>query len=84
MATIRHFQGIDYTLTLKTRMNTRGYDRSTLEAKDLTGRVFEIWHRRYKLWRHPIHGTARSIAEIKESYNEIDIDDYVKKNGYTD
>jgi hypothetical protein len=42
MATIRHFQGIDYTLTLKTRMNTRGYDRSTLEAKDLTGRVFEI------------------------------------------
>ena len=84
MTATRNFAGIDYTLTLKTLCNTRGYDRSTIEVKDLTGRVFEIWHRRYKLWRNPTHGTARSIAAIKEIYNEIDIDDYVEKNGYAE
>jgi hypothetical protein len=84
MATISHFEGIDYTLTMKKLMSSQGYDRSTVEAKDLTGRVFETWHRRYRLWRHPIHGTARSIAEIKEIYNAIDVDDYVNKNGYED
>ena len=82
MSTVRHFEGIDYTLTLKTLRNTQGYDRSTVEVKDHTGKVFETWHRRYKLWRHPIHGTAKSIAEIKEIYNVIDIDDYVKRNSY--
>jgi len=84
VTTIRNFAGIDYTLTLRTLHNTRGYDRSTIEAKDLTGKVFETWHRRYKLWRHPTHGTAKSITEIKEIYNAIDIDDYVKKNGSED
>ncbi len=84
MTTTRNYQGIDYTLTLKTLTNTRGCDRSKIEVKDLTGRVFETWHRRYRLWRNPVHGTARSIAEIKEIYNAIDIDDYTNRNGYAD
>lgn len=84
MTTVRNLQGIDYTLTVRTLRNTRGYDRSTIEVKDLTDKVLDTWHRRYKLWRHPIHGTARSIAEIREIYNQIDIDDYVKDNAYED
>ena len=84
MVTIKNFEGIDYTLTLKTLCNTQGYDRSTIEVKDLTGRVFETWYRRYKLWRNPTHGTARNIAAIQETYDQIDIDDYVEKNGYED
>ena len=33
------------------------------------------------LWRHPIHETARSIAEIKKIYNAIDLDAYPRKDG---
>lgn len=81
--TVRYVQGLDFTLIVIIARN-RCIDRSTVQVKDLTGRVFETWHRKYKLWRHPIHGTARSIDDIKEIYNVIDIDDYVNKNGYED
>jgi hypothetical protein len=81
---VRHIQGLDYTLTVITLRNTRGCDKNTIQVKDLTGRVFETWHRRYKLWRNPVHGTARTIVAIKEIYNAMDIDDYVKRNGYED
>ncbi len=84
MTTVRNYRGLDYTLTLKTLCNTRGLNKSTIEVKDLTGKVFEVWHRRYRLWRHPIHGTVRSIAAIKEIYNAIDIDDYIKQDASDD
>ncbi|WP_416670441.1 hypothetical protein [Egbenema bharatensis] len=81
--TVRYVEGLDYTLIVVLAHN-RGIDRSTVQVKDLTGRVFETWHRRYRLWRNPVHGTARSIAEIKEIYNALDIDDYTDQNGYAD
>ncbi len=84
MTRVRHFQELDYALTLRILHDTRGCDRSTIQVKDLTGKVFETWHRRYRLWRNPIHGTAKNLAAIKTIYNAIDIDDYVRKNGYYD
>jgi len=77
---IKHIYGIDYVLTVTTTHNKQGIDRSTIDVKDLTGKAFDKWQRRYKLWRHPIHGIARSLAEIKEIYNAMDIDTYIREN----
>jgi uncharacterized membrane protein len=76
---VRYIQGLDYTLIVTTA-HSQGIDRSTVQVQDLTGKVFDVWKRRYRLWRHPIHGTAKTIVDIKEIYNAMDVDEYVKEN----
>ncbi|WP_416670442.1 hypothetical protein [Egbenema bharatensis] len=81
MMRIRHFQGEGYTLTLiripKNRRN-KGISRSTIEVRDLAGKIFDVWKYEGGEWLNPIHGIAKSVTQVKEIYDSIDIDDYAK------
>jgi hypothetical protein len=78
MMRIRHFQGEGYTLTLIRIPKHK--NRSTVEVRDLTGRVFDVWRYEDEKWLNPVHGVAKSVVEIKEIYDAIDIDEYIKQS----
>ena len=83
MMRITHFQGEGYTLTLiriPKHKKSRGINRSTVEARDLAGKVFDTWKCEDRKWQHPIHGKADDIAEIQSIYSAIDISSYIQEN----
>ena len=80
---IRHFQGEGYTLTLIRVFRhgrNKGTGKSTIEIRDLTGRGFDLWRYEGEKWLNPVHGAAKSVIEIKEIYDTIDIDNYIKRS----